>query len=812
MTDRIHWPAALCLVFTAPLAATQTARTKSPPGHHEVPVDAPGLPAAANQRGVTAGAVVTRGRFTSVQVNVSAFGGNIVGDAANEPSIAVDPLDPNRIAIGWRQFDTIQSNFRQAGYAFSQDGGQTWTFPGVLEPGRFRSDPVLDADADGNFYYYSLSSATSVQLFKSIDGGVTWTGPVPGLGGDKQWMAIDRTSGVGSGNIYVVWNIQFTCCSGADFARSIDGGESFEQPIGLPLPSMKWGTLDVGPDGELYLAGATLNTSGHLVTRSLDAKNKANPPTFDFIQNVDLGGTTTAGLGFAGPNPAGLHGQVWVKTDHSDGPSRGNVYILGSVNPPGPDPMDVMFIRSTDGGMNWTAPVRVNDDPIGNGAFQWFGTISVAPNGRIDVFWNDTRNTGVANLSELHYAFSTDAGDTWSINEPASPIFNSHLNFPQQNKIGDYYHAVSNNDGVDLAYSATFNGEQDVYHLRVGIDCNGNGVDDATDIADETSGDCNNNAVPDDCEPDVDCNLNGTQDICDIAAGIGEDCNGNLALDQCEPDEDCNINGTQDICDIASGFSRDCNGNGTPDSCDIDSGQLEDLDGNGIPDICDCPPSTPAESAACCPDQGSGTTLRYLSFHAGDAGATQAIRITFADLPGPHSVLNGHSMWATRPETVSELGGQLLPGPGSSRFAAATLDCVPLFTTWSTIDTLHVSHQAIVPGGVYRIQVVSGACEDFDESAFSSALVVATSQWGDTVGAFVDGAWTPPDGTINVPSDVIAVLDKFGSRVGAPVKARCDVEPAIPDRLINITDVTRTLDAFSGIAFPFAPAEPCAKR
>lgn len=52
------------------------------------------------------------GAFVSYQVNVDPSGNNIVGDAANEPSISVDPTDGNKIAIGWRQFDTWTSNFR----------------------------------------------------------------------------------------------------------------------------------------------------------------------------------------------------------------------------------------------------------------------------------------------------------------------------------------------------------------------------------------------------------------------------------------------------------------------------------------------------------------------------------------------------------------------------------------------------------------------------------------------------------------------------------------------------------------------------
>jgi len=50
-------------------------------------------------------------------------------------------------------------------------------------------------------------------------------------------------------------------------------------------------------------------------------------------------------------------------------------------------------------------------------------------------------------------------------------------------------------------------------------DCNGNGIDDATDISSGTSEDCNGNGIPDEC---------------DIAAGTSEDCNGNGIPDECD--------------------------------------------------------------------------------------------------------------------------------------------------------------------------------------------------------------------------------------------------------------------------------------
>lgn len=465
--------------------------------------DPPGIPATmtGSPRG---NGPVTLGPFTAVQVNVNAMGNNVIGDAANEPSIAIDPTNPLRMAIGWRQFDTTASNFRQAGIAYSQDGGQTWTFPGVLDPGQFRSDPVLSSDANGVFYYSSLSSVTSAEIFKSTDGGVTWSfPPTSAFGGDKQWIAVDRTNGIGSGNIYQFWNTQFSCCSGADFTRSTDGGATFETPLMLPVPSMKWGTLDVGPDGSLYMAGATLNQTAHLFVKSTNAGDPIQTPDFGLSsQSIDLGGTTSFQMT---PNPAGLLGQTQILTDHAPGPSFGNLYVLASVNPVTPlDRLDVMFIRSTDGGATWTDPIRVNDDPPMMTAVQWFGTMAVAPNGRIDVIWNDTRNSPTVNMSEVFYSFSIDAGNTWAPSIPITPPYDHSLGYPNQNKMGDYYHMLADENGANLAFAATFNGEQDVWFMHIVADCNENGIHDANDIRAGTSPDCNGNVQPDECESDWD--------------------------------------------------------------------------------------------------------------------------------------------------------------------------------------------------------------------------------------------------------------------------------------------------------------------
>ena len=79
-------------------------------------------------------------------------GNNIVGDAANECSISVDPTNGNKMTIAWRQFNDVTSNFRQGGWGYTTDGGVHWTFPGVLQNNVFRSDPVTQSDETGNFF------------------------------------------------------------------------------------------------------------------------------------------------------------------------------------------------------------------------------------------------------------------------------------------------------------------------------------------------------------------------------------------------------------------------------------------------------------------------------------------------------------------------------------------------------------------------------------------------------------------------------------------------------------------------------------
>src|ERR1700719_1465583 len=390
-------------------------------------------PPAYNYRLETGPRMISQfGPFTSFQVNVDSNGQNILGDAANEPSIAVDPTNGNKMTIGWRQFNTVSSNFRQGGWGYTTNGGTTWTFPGVLENNVFRSDPVLNSNETGTFFYLSLLESFCDNIWRSTDGGQSWLRLQPdGLagGGDKEWLTIDKTNGMGHGFQYQAWSTAATC-SGGQFSRSTDGRATSQSPLSIPN-SVVWGTLDVDTNGNLFIGGAANFTSPFWCLRSSNAQNPGVTPTFDRVTQVNLGGSLDFGDTI---NPGGLEGQLFLAVDRSGGATNNNIYMLASVQPSGFNTgTDVMFARSTDGGLTFSAPHRINDDPINHNKWHWFGTLSVAPNGRIDSVWLDTRNAANNTDSQLFYSWSTDGGVTWAPNVAVSNSFNPFEGYPNQN-------------------------------------------------------------------------------------------------------------------------------------------------------------------------------------------------------------------------------------------------------------------------------------------------------------------------------------------------------------------------------------------
>ena len=466
----------ICLfsLFSVPIVSGQLAPTTRVLRNE--PLERYDNPPAAPQKIETSPRMISQfASFTSHQVNVNASGQNILGDAANECSISVDPTNGNKMTIAWRQFNSVTSNFRQAGWGFTTDGGINWTFPGVLENNVFRSDPVTNSDEIGQFFYLSLQSDVNLSFFcddlwRSTNGGQSWTllsGERGAGGGDKQWFTIDKTNGPGHGFQYQSDDGINCSGGGVEFQRSTNGGVTWQAPIVVP-GGTDLGTLDVDTNGNVFIGGEGF--SNFNCVRSSNAQFGGQTPTFDRVTSVNMGGF----LGSGGINPDGLDGQCFLAIDRSGTATNNNIYMLASVVPNGRSTTDVMFVRSTDGGLTFSTPRRINDDAVNPSKWHWFGTLSVAPNGRIDSVWYDTRNAANNTDSQLFYSWSTDGGVTWAANVAVSDSFNPFEGYPNQSKIGDYITMVSDNTGANVAYSATFNfnpsrgqHEEDVYYVRV---------------------------------------------------------------------------------------------------------------------------------------------------------------------------------------------------------------------------------------------------------------------------------------------------------------------------------------------------------
>ncbi|MBD3336589.1 MAG: hypothetical protein GF355_13840, partial [Candidatus Eisenbacteria bacterium] len=94
----------------------------------------------------------------------------------NEEQIAINPTNPDNMVAVWRDF---RLGYRRVAWAFTFDGGQTWTDGGLFEEPTYprHSDPGVTADAEGNFYVIILSYIDTNQengfyVYESADGGV----------------------------------------------------------------------------------------------------------------------------------------------------------------------------------------------------------------------------------------------------------------------------------------------------------------------------------------------------------------------------------------------------------------------------------------------------------------------------------------------------------------------------------------------------------------------------------------------------------------------------------------------------------------
>jgi hypothetical protein len=214
-------------------------------------------------------------------------------------------------------------------------------------------------------------------------------------------------------------------------------------------------------------------------------------------------------------------------------------------------------------------------------------------------------------------------------------------------------------------------------------------------------------------------------------------------------------------------------------------------------------------------DIGFGTKNRYLSFMGGTPGRSEAVQVTFANLPD-FPFANGRTAWVQAPYAVTEASGSNASTPPPTMWAAV-LGCNPHYTDWSVYGTVHVFNDGIVPGSSYELRLIDSTCDCHLVGDYGPPLPVNMSAIGDVVGTSC-AVWpcNAPQGVIDFV-DISSIVDKFRNLPSAPRKARADIINTTttnpnPDQKIDFVDISYCVDAFRGAAAlpPGPPAsDPC---
>ena len=365
-----------------------------------------------------------------------------------EVSIAINPKNPdNLVAASFAFGRPPRPQYGSYNYS-SLDGGKTWNTIPVADPKNLtQGDDVVYFGNDGIAYHIHLSfegirvarpkrAESGMLVETSVDGGLTWADAVAAINHensvtpfeDKPGIVVDNApQSKYKGNVYVAWT-RFdvygsndpNCHSNIYFTRSTDHGKSFAMPENISDSvgdcrdsdnTVEGAVPAVAPNGNVYVVWA--GPLGLVFKKSTNGGD-----TFGKEKVISQ---MPGGWDFGVDGLERANGMAVTGVDLSSGPNKGTLYV-NWIDARNGDP-DVFVMSSRDGGETWSAPVRVNDDPVKNGKVQFFTWMSVDPvDGSINIVFYDRRDTEGA-TTKLVMARSIDGGKTFVNHKIDTPAF-----------------------------------------------------------------------------------------------------------------------------------------------------------------------------------------------------------------------------------------------------------------------------------------------------------------------------------------------------------------------------------------------------
>jgi hypothetical protein len=398
----------------------------------------------------------------------------------SEPYIAMDPSNPQHLCAAWMSGRLVGGHAVTIVTRSSTDGGASWSAPQDMPhmaagwqsadvSMKWTESALLISYID---YLDNSSDSGGVFVATSIDGGKSWDTPqraidVKATNGfialDRPWIEANRPSGV---NRYITtkpapWHAlpNHTFLTYAEHATWIKTVQIDSAPFSSAGIRAPMGSPAYTNDDQLFIAYPFFNMTSnphaglalwHGGVRSLILEAPAT--TKDSLAKA--GFRLLADPVRVNHIGGGYHlALVWTDARYGD------YDIFCSVT------------GDTDIGMNWGPPVRINDDPIGNGVMQDMVWPTYASDGTLVVVWRDRRNgngSGYASASDTYYAYSRDGSKTFFKNfrlSDSTARYDSVLNRPGN----DFMSVVATPDSLYAVWADTRTGTVQVYFAKAAL-------------------------------------------------------------------------------------------------------------------------------------------------------------------------------------------------------------------------------------------------------------------------------------------------------------------------------------------------------
>ena len=354
-----------------------------------------------------------------------------------------NPDNPNQIVVAYNDSRCAASNNFSA-LSVSTDGGTTFTRvtnAGGCSPfaNTFGDPVILYNKPTGTWFTVWIDGNGSCTMggYKSTNPSdpTSWTHfCVHSNGGDdrESGWADNNPSSPHFGNMYVSWNDFNFPDANIFVSRSTDNGLTWSSAIQVSGAGTFIRDVQITgdfPTGDLYIAGMDEGGGGF-------PHNDIN----HIYRSTDGGSTWTntyTGPSFPGPGVTAVGyfaqmfsdgGGYWRHEGWGEPAAfNGVVHLVYAQHGTGADPGDVYYIRSTDMGVTFGAPLKLNTDATTRP--QWQPNLSVSPAGTVFAMWYDARESASCTKGNpavpcyrMWARKSNDNGVTWLPDDTFSDV------------------------------------------------------------------------------------------------------------------------------------------------------------------------------------------------------------------------------------------------------------------------------------------------------------------------------------------------------------------------------------------------------